>query len=276
MRRDLLRKVFFNNFSNCSKRDDNTISHTGERSEWKWKKPDVSEDGLEHYILGGEGSGCYWSIDTSFYHSANASFYLKQTDPDADRSRRLRLEIHPYTNYISPWKEIYKSGWYYFPSNWNLTATSTDNRFDSFLSLFREVGSGNDYTAALKRRWRGSPYDELWWFIRLTEENSSTDIWTYNVTPFDMNNHRGKWLKIETYVKRHSSNGIIAIWFNDELIAWFEPIQTLCQQNSFYTSFGSIYCDREAGETYPKEVWIDDVVISNGNRETVRDNFLLF
>jgi hypothetical protein len=84
---------------------------------------------------------------------------------------------------------------------------------------------------------------------------STETVWARQITsPIE----GGEWFKLKVYMKRSSSNGIVKVWLDDELIFDISGVQTKGTRDSFYTQIHKVYGD----EVYPQnEAWLDTLAI---------------
>lgn len=211
-----------------------------------------------------------------------------------------------------PFPYYYQSAWYYIPKNWNMSNTEgnengTDRAWWEFISYYEENRSSppapvpdayrvGGITIGQDSPWNGSQdmFWEVGWGWSSGNETERDKSFSYHVEPDDWwgskktsdsivrgNPHEvptGRWFRMEFYLYRHETNGIMSFWITDpdndnasrrETRLLFEirgekTFEYRDQTPDEGVNIAKMYMTRNQTQ-FPTHLWVDEVYVFDYN-----------
>ena len=221
-------------------------------------------DHFINYVEGRVGVDVDSQLSTIHAHSGSRSLY--QAKLRRGGQWRSQLVFPTYDDYFGT--RIFVRKWLYYPTDFDLP----EHGWMAGVFSHRETGNlntGDQFTVGMGI-WRHSSYsDELFWVVEglKYKGSGSPEYRTFRAFNLEVAVPRGRWFKLEEYVERHPTEGVVKVWVDDQLIFELSGVQTKYNTGNVKVAHmvGKVMVGNEDyGYTYPYYHWLDDLEIWDG------------
>lgn len=220
---------------------------------------DNGQEGWNHIIhqSGLHGVNIDMYFDSNTKHSSNRSLHLIKYRK-GDGKARLSMFAHdtnPTTGLIKG-EKIYVSRWVRLPENFSLKPDANHQSWFGLMS-HRELRTDGDFSVFLDI---GQDESGFYWTARSVRYDPWTPVWL-EISRVQL--PLGRWFKLESYIERHPTDGVLRIWVDGEPVFDLRNAQT--KIDSEVTWIRPLMIMGDCDETdYPLEVWYDGLEIWEG------------
>ena len=147
------------------------------------------------------------------------------------------------------------------PQNFNLEYPNVDWNFHEIQIPFSDYPISTYFALIIGQTWNTNPPI---FHLGFNGRDLGTQVWrTPTIDPYPLK--RGVFFTSRFYVKRHETNGIVKIWWNNQLISSF--VGKTKEDNPFHTTIAKIYTrglEDGGQDTQSRTLLVDDLKIWRG------------
>jgi len=217
-----------------------------------WDMPHWFEFAARHKEDGGLGDGeggAHMWVEASFARSGTNCIGLELFD--IQRSRRCEFVLYP-GQLVK--QQYYLSCWLYIPTNWGLFAPHIDWDWYELANPYSHAGQ--PYSSV---HIRNPDPTQHWYTVALAGRDKRGKGFTIAAQRVEL--PKGRWFHLAYYVRHHTKNGAVALWFDGRFIGERSGFSTAHRSKNkpLTISIAKIYHERS--DTVPHQLWIDDLEI---------------
>lgn len=214
-----------------------------------------------HYVGGQLGVDVDSQLSTVRAHSGSRSLY--QAKLTREGSWRSQLIIYTDDNVFG--NKIFVRRWLYYPTDFDLP----EKGWMAGVFSHRELTSDPQFTVGMGI-WRNSKFsNDLFWAVEglIYQTSGAPDHKAFFEVNTDVPIPKGRWFKLEEYIERHPTDGVVKVWVDGQLIFDLSGVMTKTPWGEPLVGnmVGKVMVGSEDyGYTYPYYHWIDDLEIWDG------------